>query len=520
VGGLIAGLLGGGLVGAVPAIFAVAALIDCARVGASWYWYWIIFSFPIVGPLAYFVVVRSPLLTGSSSALVPPHVARRQQARRRLKQLQVQLAHWRGPGVLSEAGDELLVLGKLREAEAHFREARQNGAGVEDVNFGLAQTLEMQGRWSEAAPLFAELVAVEPDSHLGEGPLHLARCLDESGQRDEAEAALCKVLERRTVIEAQIRLARLLYAKGEKDEADRIVAEVRNDAKLLPRYLKRLHRRWLWSVRKLTATTRLPKPRVEGALSPAGNRILIVVAALALAALVAGTVFWVRVLAGAPGVEAEHAEAQKLRGSLASLDRQNPWTRGDLAKAELSVADVDRYLRLRQALSPNLQALKTRQSEMRGKMGTMSGMLLHGGTVPGEWMRSENGFTRGLLQALQREAMGPRTFASLIDLADWRFLRRHEALAFGLPEYAREDWRLVEGTLAGHPEALGGDPRRIEQMRAKAAALEKQAGEAVELTPAARSALESRRPALEALHPAELGGLLEILQRQGAVWGD
>jgi hypothetical protein len=45
-----------------------------------------------------------------------------------------------------------------RGAEAHFRAAQQNGAGVEDVNFGLAQALEMQGRWDEAAPLFAALV--------------------------------------------------------------------------------------------------------------------------------------------------------------------------------------------------------------------------------------------------------------------------------------------------------------------------------------------------------------------------
>jgi len=292
VGGLITGLLGGGLFSAVPAILAVAALIDCARAGAGWYWYWIIFAFPVVGPLAYFIVVRSPLFAGTSSALVPPHVARRRQARRRLRELQVQLAHWRGPGVLTEAGEELLVLGKFREAEAHFREAQQNGAGVEDVNFGLAQALEMQGRWDEAVPLFAALVAVEPDSHLGEGPLHLARCLDESGRRDEAEAALRKVLEKRTVIEAQVRLARLLYAKGQKDEADRIVAEVRNDAKLLPRYLKRRHGRWLWAARRLSATTRLPKPRVEGALAPARGRVLIVVVALALVALAAGAFYW------------------------------------------------------------------------------------------------------------------------------------------------------------------------------------------------------------------------------------
>jgi hypothetical protein len=82
------------------------------------------------------------------------------------------------------------------------------------------------------------------------------------------------------------------------------------------------------------------------------------------------------------------------------------------------------------------------------------------------------------------------------------------------------DWLLAERMQASQPEALGGDPRRIEQMRAKAAALEKQAGEAVELSPASRTALESRRAALEALDPAELAGLFEVLQRQGVVWGD
>jgi hypothetical protein len=103
-------------------------------------------------------------------------------------------------------------------------------------------------------------VAVEPDSHLGEGPLHLGRSLDESGRRDEAEAVLRNVLAKRTSIEAQVRLARILYLKGQKEEADRLVAEVLNDAKLLPRYLKRLHGRWIRAAKGLTGTTRLPKP--------------------------------------------------------------------------------------------------------------------------------------------------------------------------------------------------------------------------------------------------------------------
>ena len=295
---LFAGLLGGGLASLVPLILAIAALVDCVRVGASWYWIWIILAFPFVGPIAYFIVVRSPALGGRQSALLSPYVARRLQARRRLRELAIQLAHWRGPGILVEAGEELLVLGKYKEAEAHLREAQQTGAPVEDVNFGLAQALEMQGRWPEAAALLAELVAVEPDSHLGEGPLQLGRSLDESGRRDEAEAVLRRVLAKRTVIEAQVRLARILYIRGEKEEAAKLDAEILSDAKLLPRYLKRRHRPWLSAARGLSATTRLPKPRIEGA--SAGDRLRLVL--IAAASIVVLMVLLSALTCGSPGV--------------------------------------------------------------------------------------------------------------------------------------------------------------------------------------------------------------------------
>ncbi|HEX3556848.1 MAG TPA: tetratricopeptide repeat protein [Thermoanaerobaculia bacterium] len=243
-------------------ILTLVALADAFRVGADWYWFLIILAFPGVGPIAYFVVVRSPLLGARNAGMMSPAAARRLQARRRLRELQVQLANWRGPGILAEAGEETLALGKPQEAEKLLREAKANGGAVEDVSFGLAQSLEMQGRWPEAVPLLQELVKVEPDSRLGEGPLHLARSLDEAGRSDEAEPVLRKLLERRTVIEAQVRLARILLRKGEREEAGRLLSEVRNDATVLPRYLKRQHRAWLRAAARLkTGAERLPRSR-------------------------------------------------------------------------------------------------------------------------------------------------------------------------------------------------------------------------------------------------------------------
>jgi hypothetical protein len=280
MGQLLYGLSNMGIFGAIPAIIALVAIVDVIRVGAPWYWIWIIMGFPMLGPAAYFVVVRSGWLDSGGRTL-SPSTARRIQARKRIRELNVQLNHWRGPAVLAEAGEELLVLGKYKDAEKHFLEAKENGAGIEDVNFGLAQTYQMQGRFAEAVPLLDELVKATPDAYLGRAMLQLGRSLDESGQKERAEPVLRQVLERRTIIEAQIRLARLLMARGEKEEAQRILNEVKVDAKNLPRYLRREHRAWIWSAYTLrSGSSSLPRPYIEGGDKP-GRRLRLILASAA-----------------------------------------------------------------------------------------------------------------------------------------------------------------------------------------------------------------------------------------------
>ncbi|HEX3128702.1 MAG TPA: tetratricopeptide repeat protein, partial [Thermoanaerobaculia bacterium] len=164
---------------------------------------------------------------------------------------------------------------------------------IEDVNFGLAQTYQMQGRFADAVPLLDELVKATPDAYLGRAMLQLGRSLDESGQKERAEQVLRQVLERRTVIEAQVRLARLLLARGEKDEAQRLLNEIKVDAKNLPRYLRREHRAWIWTAYLLrSGSGRLPRPFVEGGDKP-GRRLRLTLAAVAavLVLLVAYTAF-------------------------------------------------------------------------------------------------------------------------------------------------------------------------------------------------------------------------------------
>jgi hypothetical protein len=288
MGQLLYGLSSLGIFGAIPAIIALVAIVDVIRVGAPWYWIWVIMGFPMLGPAAYFVVVRSGWLDSGGRTL-SPSTARRIQARKRIRALNVQLSHWRGPAVLAEAGEELLVLGKYKQAEKHFLEAKENGAGIEDVNFGLAQTWQMQGRFAEAVPLLDELVKAAPDAYLGRALMQLGRSLDESGQKERAEQVLRQVLERRTIIEAQVRLARLLLARGEKEEAQRILTEVKIDARNLPRYLRREHRAWIWSAYTLrSGSSSLPRPYVEGGEKPGRRLRLVLASALAVLVLIVG----------------------------------------------------------------------------------------------------------------------------------------------------------------------------------------------------------------------------------------
>jgi len=60
MGQLLFGLSTSGIFGLLPLVIALVAIVDVIRVGADWYWIWIIMAFPLVGAAAYFVVVPSP----------------------------------------------------------------------------------------------------------------------------------------------------------------------------------------------------------------------------------------------------------------------------------------------------------------------------------------------------------------------------------------------------------------------------------------------------------------------------
>lgn len=523
---LLFGLFSLGIFSFLPWIIALVAIVDCVRLGAPWYWIWVILAFPMVGAAAYFIVVRTGWLGGRQAAM-SPDTARRLHARRRLRELNVQLSHWRGPAVLAEAGEELLVLGKHKEAEKHFLEAKENGAGVEDANFGLAQAYQMQGRFADAVPLLDELVQARPDAYMGRAMLQLGRSLDESGQKERAEKVLRDVLDRRTVIEAQVRLARLLLARGEKGEAQRLLQEVKTDAANLPRYLRRQHRSWIWTARALrSGSARLPRPYVEGGEKP-GRRLRLALTAVA-AVLVVGlvAVYGVRKAKMDMGTQElidSSRRIDELRAEIEGFDKRHPWTRGgDLAKLDLTAADLDRYLRVRRELEPAAREALRQHREFEKRMEQWHeadgiAQALNPSSPFIDEYAADATFLQSVRDTLDRERMSPSELMDLLAVAEWRYLRRPEAVSLGLPDFHRSDWLQARTVSEDGVEASGDaqydrqQERAVQQARAKLASFEQQAATSADLSPATKALLDSRRAELERFDPVGLPVLLEAV---------
>jgi len=520
--------LGGmGVFSLLPFVLAVVAIVDVIRTGADWFWIPIVLFFPVAGPLAYFVLVRSRF-TGGRFATFSPAAARRIQAQRRLRELAVQLSHWRGPALLVEAGEELLVLGKHAEAERHLREAQAAGAAPEDVNFPLAQALEMQGRFDEAVPLLGPLRKAKPDQRFGAVQLHLARCLDESGRAEEAEAELRDLLTRRGFFEAQVRLARLLARRGETEGSRRLLADVRASAAQLPHYLKREHRPWIRAAGRVSrGDEKLPAPQIEGGLARGRRlRLALIAAGVAVVAVaVLGLLFLSPVLTHfwslSPIMEQQKQEVMA-RDALAKLDADSKSEPVTVASFAPTDDDVRRYLAVRASVDPVATALLRAKASARAAQHVVGS-----GTAPIAQMgRAKIELLHTLRTALERERMTPRELDTALAVFEWRCLHRPQAQLLGVPPHFRQDWQTAKQTL--REENADDEPERYSSedpgptyeqaqanARAKLADIERLTGD-LTMTPAAQQTCERHRDRLAATNALVIEELVCALD--ASVW--
>ena len=233
-------LIGLGLHFLIALFFAIHAV----RNGRQLYWLLILFSFPLLGSLAYFVVEYLP--------------ASRLERRGRIagRALQKSLDPGRDVRDARSAFDltptahnqmrlaaALLEAGESEEAVRHY-DACLNGpfAGDPEVILGAARANAAHGQPAAAIALLAPLQSKRPDFRAGEVGLALGRAYAADGRQDEAGAEFEAVVERFGSIEARVELALWALANGKEAVAQRELKEVKHARTHMEKHTRELHR--------------------------------------------------------------------------------------------------------------------------------------------------------------------------------------------------------------------------------------------------------------------------------------
>jgi hypothetical protein len=245
--------IGLGLHFLIALFFAIHAL----RNRRQMYWLLILFSFPLLGSLAYFIVEYLP--------------ASRLERRGRMagRAIQKSLDPGRDVREARSAFDltptahnqmrlaaALLEAGESEEAVRHF-DACLNGpfAGDPEVILGAARANAAHGQPAVAIALLAPLQSKHPNFRADEVGLELGRAYAAVGRQDDAGTEFEAVVERFGSIEARAELALWALANGKEAVAQRELKEVDHVRSHMAKHTIELHRELF---RRLD-TARLPK---------------------------------------------------------------------------------------------------------------------------------------------------------------------------------------------------------------------------------------------------------------------
>jgi len=232
--------LGLGLHFLIALFFAIHAL----RNRRQMYWLLILFAFPLLGSLAYFIVEYLPASRlerhgrtagrAIQKSLDPGRDVR--EARRVFDLTPTAHNQMRLAAALLEAGES-------EEAVQHY-DACLNGpfAGDPEVILGAARAHAAHGQPAAALALLAPLRSKHPDFRADEVGLELGRAYAANGQQDEAGAEFEAVVERFGSIEARVELALWALANGQEAVAQRELKEVGHARTHMEKHARELNR--------------------------------------------------------------------------------------------------------------------------------------------------------------------------------------------------------------------------------------------------------------------------------------
>lgn len=225
-------------------LLAILCAVHVVRTGQQLYWLFVLFSFPILGSVVYFLAVYLPgsrlesdavkAVVAAGRALDPMREVRAAQAQFEASPTTQNRMQW---------AEALLAAGEAQAARTELSAALQ-GAYAHDpeIRLGLARACLMAADPAEAAAQLASLRHTQPDFRPEAVGLLYARSLAGLGRHAEAEAAFQQAEAQFNTYESKAEYAIWALATGHAATAQRLEDE-----------LSKLRTRWNRMTRQMNA---------------------------------------------------------------------------------------------------------------------------------------------------------------------------------------------------------------------------------------------------------------------------
>lgn len=207
-------------------LFQLLLIVHVVKTGRNSIWIMVLFFFPVVGALAYFLVEIMPGMQHNRQVrTVRANVAAFVDPERELRRANDALELVDAPATRADVGDAYAALGRYADAVPHYRKALERGPD-ETISAKLARALFETGASEEALMLIDGLPEAVGQGAKDRRSLLRARILDHLGRKSEAEDIYADIVTRLAGEEARCRYAALLLERGAKAEAQGVLEEV------------------------------------------------------------------------------------------------------------------------------------------------------------------------------------------------------------------------------------------------------------------------------------------------------
>lgn len=234
----------------IPAIQILIA-IHAIQTGRNWYWFWIIFAFPLVGPAIYFFVEILPDYKGQGFNGILESILNSLQPGRELRRLQGALEETDTVKNRKDLADYYL---SHQEADKAVEMMRGCMTGVfkedPDINLRLSIALVEVGQFAEAKKILEGLAKRNPTYYVSPRELLSAKCWEGLGQEAQALEAFEEYARKNTAdMEGWWRYGRILEKSGQKEKAKTVYVEMLKKSKTIASHHRRSQLNWIKSAK-------------------------------------------------------------------------------------------------------------------------------------------------------------------------------------------------------------------------------------------------------------------------------